>query len=94
MRKLSPFWASAVQSNGIGAVAIGCNTGMYMTNAATPPDRSHADAEPRRPDLAEPAARARTRAPVTLLLVAANVLVFLAMLANGAGWSHTSNAVR
>jgi len=38
--------------------------------------------------------RARPRqAPLTVALLAANILVFLAMIANGASWWHTSTAV-
>jgi len=63
-----------------------------MRNAAPPPDQP-TDAEPGA-SLAELMHDRPSRAPVTLLLVAANGLVFLAMMGFGAGWSHHSNAVQ
>ncbi|MBP6850118.1 MAG: rhomboid family intramembrane serine protease [Rhodoferax sp.] len=63
-----------------------------MTTAPQTPTRPTAAEQA--PSLADLMHDHPRRAPVTLLLVAANVLVFLAMLASGAGWSHNSNAIQ
>ena len=56
-----------------------------------PPD---SEATEQAPSLADLMHDSPWRAPVTLALVAANLLVFLAMLANGAGWTHNSNSIQ
>jgi len=59
--------------------------------APTPPRQPTAALAPSLSDLMHDSP---WRAPVTLALVAANVLVFLAMLGFGAGWSHHSSSVQ
>jgi len=51
-------------------------------------------ATPRGPDLSALMHDSPRRAPVTLCLLAANMLIFAMMLAAGAGWWHSSNAVQ
>ena len=63
-----------------------------MTIATPRPPPIHASEQA--PSLADLMHDSPWRAPVTLALVAANLLVFLAMLANGAGWTHNSNSIQ
>jgi rhomboid protease GluP len=54
----------------------------------------HPPAEPPLPSLADLMHDSPWRAPVTLALVAANVVVFLVMLGFGAGWSHHATSIQ
>lgn len=55
---------------------------------------SPAAAADRRPGLGDLMHDSPWRAPVTLALLAVNVLIFAMMLRQGAGWWHSSNAVQ
>lgn len=59
-----------------------------------PPSRSADDDDAQVPSLAALMHDRASAAPVTLALVAINLLVFVAMLRQGAGFSHTGNAVQ
>lgn len=61
---------------------------------SVPPQPPRSSAAEQAPSLADLMHDSPWRAPVTLALVAANLLVFLAMLANGAGWTHSSNSIQ
>ncbi len=59
----------------------------------TPPPTGPVETSTPAPELAELLHAGPRRAPVTAALLACNILIFLAMLANGAGVWHTSSVV-